>query len=74
MATTIETFTLRKGDEIIIDTPVSEDVRSKIKELKEEEMPYFTFSNNKEKITFRYTKKQGVDGYYVKMVKYINPS
>lgn len=58
-------FTLSIDKEILLTTSDTTEARKKIEELKNEQTPYFTFSNNTENLTFSFTKKSNEKGYWV---------
>lgn len=60
-----DNFTLSIDKKILLTSSDSTAVRSKIEELKKEQTPYFTFSNNTENLTFSFTKKSDGTGYWV---------
>jgi hypothetical protein len=66
-----DSFTFSIDKEILLTTSDTTEARKKIEELKKEQTPYFTFSNNTENLTFVYTKKDIGNGYWVARDIYI---
>lgn len=61
-----DTFTLSIDNKILLTTSDTIEVRQKIKALKKEQTPFFTFNNQTENLTFNFTKKDNENGYWVK--------